>query len=130
MTRTDRGRSLKNRNISTYLFHRHQKNRQHAKAKRMKLTVQNRTCSASSFECVSRCVSFLTFLAYCLFFFCCCFAFLTRSCTMLSLWQTTESSQMIYQSTPIRVLQSKSVLVQMASLNFLCTGERKVINCA
>ena len=30
---------------------------------------------------------------------------------------------MIYQSTPIRVLQSKSVLVQMASLDFLCTAK-------
>lgn len=29
---------------------------------------------------------------------------------------------MIYQSTPIRVLQSKSVLVRMASLDFLCTA--------
>lgn len=28
---------------------------------------------------------------------------------------------MIYHSTPIRVLQSKSVLVRMASLDFLCT---------
>lgn len=42
---------------------------------------------------------------------------------MLTLWQTTERSQMTYQSTPIRVLQSKSVLVRMASLDFVCMAK-------